>query len=227
MNNLSHVAFIMDGNGRWAKKKNKARIFGHEHGVKVIPDIVKYAQENKIPYLSFFAFSTENWNRSKQEVDFLLKLFSTFLTKKNVKKLNELNIKVKWIGFKDKMPSKLLEKIEMFEKETSANTSIQVNLFFNYSGIKDIDEAIKKIDFNSDKNNGIKQYLLTKDLPPIDLLIRTSGEERISNFALYDLAYSEIIFEKTLWPDYTKEVFSNNINQYNNRNRRFGKIDNE
>lgn len=226
-NQLLHVSFIMDGNGRWAKKQNKPRIFGHSKGMNVIPEIVECAIENRIKFISFFAFSTENWDRSKKEVDFLLNLFFKFFTKKNLKKVNDKNIKLKWIGFIDKMPSKILKKISEFEQATRNNDGIQVNLFFNYSGTKDINKAIEFISKNNIKTDNIKEYLLTKDLPPIDLLIRTSGEERISNFTLYDLAYSEIIFEKTLWPDYSKYIFLENINEYNKRNRRFGKIENE
>lgn len=225
MNKLEHIAFIMDGNGRWAKKRNKPRIYGHNEGAKRIPEIVKVAKEFNIPHISFFAFSTENWNRSKEEVNFLLKLFTTSLTKTNLKKINKENVKVKWIGFYENLPNKLIDKINVFELGTQNNTSIQVNLFFNYSGIKDLNEALKKIK-NENNVENIKNFLLTKNLPPIDLLIRTSGEQRISNFALYDLAYSEIIFEKTLWPDYSKKIFLDNINEYNTRDRRFGKIKN-
>lgn len=225
MNQLNHVALIMDGNGRWAKQQNKARIYGHLKGIEVIPNIVETAIEQKIKHISFFAFSTENWDRSKKEVNFLLDLFFNFLTKKNLNTIIQKGIKVKWIGFLDKMPKKLLKKIYEFELLTKNCNKIQVNLFFNYSGTKDIDEAIKKVYFNNTTN--VKELLLTKDLPPIDLLIRTSGEKRISNFALYDLAYSEMIFEKTFWPSYTKQIFLSNISEYNNRSRRFGKIENE
>lgn len=227
MNNLKHIAFIMDGNGRWAKARGLQRINGHLEGVKVIPKIVEAAMEEKIKYISFFAFSTENWNRSKHEVDFLLNLLMKNLTKKNLSKIAEKNISVKWIGFKDKMPKKIIEKINLFESLNKPNATIQVNLFFNYSGTKDLDNALKMFEKDDQKKYDIKKYLLTSSLPPIDLLVRTSGEERISNFALYDLSYAEIIFEPTYWPDYNKNVFSNNINIYKKRNRRFGKIDKE
>lgn len=219
-----HVALIMDGNGRWAKKQGKPRIYGHSKGIKVIPEIVQKAKELNIDYISFFAFSTENWNRETKEVQYLFNLFSNFLKGKNLKKIIEMDIRVKWIGFEEKMPKNILDKIYLFEKETKKCNSIQVNLFFNYSGVKDIEEANKKSIVN--KKN-IKSNLLTSNLPPIDLLIRTSGEKRISNFALYDLAYSEIIFENTLWPDYKKEIFENNIFEYSKRERRFGMIKNE
>lgn len=226
-NSLNHVAFIMDGNGRWAKSQNKSRTYGHKKGVEVIQTVVRQATSLKIPFISFFAFSTENWNRPLYEVKFLLKLLNGYLTKKTINTLIKDNIKVKWIGFEDNMSKNIVKKIRYIEKSTENMTGITVCIFFNYGGTQDIENAIKLMLKNENKKdiNNIKNYLLTKDLPPIDLLIRTSGEKRISNFALYDIAYSEIIFEPTLWPAYTKEIFLDNINEYNNRNRRFGKVD--
>lgn len=226
-NNLTHVAIIMDGNGRWAKKQNKERIYGHKEGIKVIPEIVDEAITHNIAHISFFAFSTENWQRSKKEIDFLLKLLNNFLIKKYLDKVIKKNIKLKWIGFEDNLDKKLISKLKKFENETINNNAIQVNFFFNYSGIKDLNEALKKYHLLNDNNLDIKKYLKTCDLPPVDLLIRTSGEKRISNFCLYDLAYSEIIFEQSYWPEYTKKIFNDNINEYNTRSRRFGKIENE
>ncbi|MDE5553248.1 MAG: di-trans,poly-cis-decaprenylcistransferase [Malacoplasma sp.] len=224
---LNHVAFIMDGNGRWAKQRNKQRTYGHMKGVKIIQTIVKEAIGLKIPFVSFFAFSTENWNRPIAEVNFLLKLLNGYLTKKTINSLIKNNVRVRWIGFEENISKNLVKKIKNIEMATEKMTGINVCIFFNYGGIQDIENALKLMLKNNQQNDlkNIKQYLLTKDLPPIDLLIRTSGEKRISNFALYDLAYTEIIFEPTLWPDYTKNVFLNNINEYNNRNRRFGNLD--
>lgn len=226
---LSHIAFIMDGNGRWATKRKKERTFGHINGIKVIPEIVKTAIKNDIKYISFFAFSIENWNRPKNEVSFLFKLAFKYLSKKYLKKLNDLKIKFKWIGFEENISKKMLNMIKFFEKETEQNDSICVNIFFNYSGKLDIENSIKIAikDINKYNDINVKDYLLTKDLPEIDLLIRTGGEERISNFTLYDLAYSEIIFEKTLWPDYSSDIFLDNIDNYYSRNRRFGEIKSE
>lgn len=224
---LNHVAFIMDGNGRWAKLRNKKRTYGHMKGAEIIKTVVQEAMNLKIPFISFFAFSTENWSRPTAEVNFLLKLLNGYLTKKTINSLIENNVKVKWIGFEKNISKSLIKKIKNVEKSTENLTGITACIFFNYGGTQDIENALDLMTKNKGKKNikNIKKYLLTKDLPPIDLLIRTSGEKRISNFALYDLAYSEIIFEPTLWPDYTKKIFLSNINEYNNRNRRFGNLD--
>lgn len=225
MSFLSHVAIIMDGNGRWAKKQNKSRSFGHIAGVKVISEIISAANENKIKHLSLFAFSTENWNRPKEEIKTLIDLFFKNFSLKNIKKLNQNNIKMRWIGLTDNLNLKILQSINKVEKETKNNNGLNVNIFFNYSGISDIENAFILAKKDNFKHTSIKNYMLTKDLPPVDLLIRTSGEKRISNFMLYDIAYAEIIFEDTLWPDYNKTLFSNNLEEYNRRTRRFGGID--
>lgn len=225
-NSLNHIAFIMDGNGRWAKKRNKKRIFGHAQGVKVIPDIIKECINQKIKFVSFFAFSVENWNRPKEEVNFLLSLITKYATKKIINDLNKIDAKVNWIGFEDKLDKKTLDAIKLIVDNTKENKNIIVNIFFNYSGTKDLNNAINlAIKDKENLKEDIKKYLLTSNLPPIDLLIRTGGEYRISNFSLYDLAYSEIIIENTMWPDYNKELLKTNINEYNNRHRRFGKIE--
>ncbi|WPL39554.1 polyprenyl diphosphate synthase [Malacoplasma iowae] len=225
-NSLNHIAFIMDGNGRWAKKRNKKRIFGHAQGVKVIPDIIKECINQKIKFVSFFAFSVENWNRPKEEVNFLLSLITKYATKKIINDLNKIDSKVNWIGFEDKLDKKTLDAIKLIVDNTKENKNIIVNIFFNYSGTKDLNNAINlAIKDKENLKEDIKKYLLTSNLPPIDLLIRTGGEYRISNFSLYDLAYSEIIIENTMWPDYNKELLKTNINEYNNRHRRFGKIE--
>lgn len=225
-NSLNHIAFIMDGNGRWAKKRNKKRIFGHAQGVKVIPDIIKECINQKIKFVSFFAFSVENWNRPKEEVNFLLSLITKYATKKIINDLNKIDAKVNWIGFEDKLDKKTLDAIKLIVDNTKENKNIIVNIFFNYSGTKDLNNAINlAIKDKENLKEDIKKYLLTSNLPPIDLLIRTGGEYRISNFSLYDLAYSEIIIENRMWPDYNKELLKTNINEYNNRHRRFGKIE--
>ena len=225
-NSLNHIAFIMDGNGRWAKKRNKKRIFGHAQGVKVIPEIIKECINQNIEFVSFFAFSVENWNRPKEEVSFLMSLITKYATKKIVNDLNKMNAKVNWIGFGENLDKKILDAIKYVVNNTKQNNGINVNIFFNYSGTKDLNNAIKLVSNKKESEDiNIKNYLLTSKLPPIDLLVRTGGEYRISNFALYDLAYSEIIIENIMWPDYNKQLLKNNINEYNNRHRRFGKIE--
>lgn len=225
-NKLNHIAFIMDGNGRWANKRNKKRIFGHAQGVKVIPQIIIECIHQNIKFVSFFAFSVENWNRPIEEVNFLMSLITKYATKKIINDSNKLNIKINWIGFEDNLDKKIIKSIKYVTDSTKENNGVNVNIFFNYSGIKDLNNALDKFLKDGDKRDKeIKNYLLTKNLPPIDLLIRTGGEYRISNFALYDLAYSEIIIENTMWPDYDKQLLKNNINEYNNRHRRFGKIE--
>lgn len=225
-NSLNHIAFIMDGNGRWAKKRNKKRTFGHAQGVKVIPEIIKECINQNIEFVSFFAFGVENWNRPKEEVNFLMSLITKYATKKIVNDLNKMNAKINWIGFSENLDKKVLEAIKYVVNNTKQNNGINVNIFFNYSGTKDLNNAIKLVLNKKDSEDiNIKNYLLTSKLPPIDLLVRTGGEYRISNFALYDLAYSEIIIENTMWPDYNKQLLKNNINEYNNRHRRFGKIE--
>ncbi len=209
-----NVAIIMDGNGRWAKAKNKPRTFGHDQGLKTLQDLVKGIINKKVPidWLSVFAFSTENWNRPKTEVNFLMKLFEKSLNDKLIENLNKQNIKFIWTGFKDKLSSSLLKKISKVCKDTSKNKGLKLNVVFNYSGLKDIEQQSKT------------KRLISEKVPPVDLLIRTSGEKRISNFLLYQLAYSEIIFEKTLWPDYSINILKKNIIEYKKRNRRFGRI---
>ncbi|MDE6429101.1 MAG: di-trans,poly-cis-decaprenylcistransferase [Malacoplasma sp.] len=223
---LNHIAFIMDGNGRWAKQQNKPRVFGHAEGVKNILPIIEYCIKKEISQVSFFAFSIENWNRSKSEVNFLMKLFSKYLTKKTILKMEELGIVGKWIGFENNLDNKMIQKIKKIEEISNnfLNKKIQAIIFFNYSGIQEIINAIEKalIENPNNKINPIN-FLLTSQLLPIDLLVRTSGEQRISNFCLYNLAYSEIIFEKTYWPDYDIKILEKNINEYYLRDRRFGK----
>lgn len=221
---INHISFIMDGNGRWAKKRNKQRIFGHAEGVKRIPEIVEYCIDKKIKNVSFFAFSTENWSRSKKEVNFLLNLLSKNLTIKILKKINEKDIRIFWIGFEKNIPSKIIKKINEFVESTKNNKTINVYFYFNYGFIDDLEQAKEKIlKSNDSMKRSFKSYLLTANVPNIDLLIRTSGEMRISNFSLYELSYSEIIFEKTNWPDYKINILDENIKEFYERERRYGK----
>lgn len=223
MNTINHISFIMDGNGRWAKERNKSRIYGHSEGVKRIPEIVKYCINEKINNVSFFAFSTENWNRSKSEVSFLMKLLNKNLTNKLLNDINNIGARVYWIGFEKNIPKKILEKILYFQNETKKNNKINVYFYFNYGFIDDLENAKNLIKNSKNKDIPFKSFLKTSIVPDIDLLIRTSGECRISNFSLYELAYSEIIFEKTYWPDYFTNVLKENIEEFKRRERRYGK----
>ena len=223
MNIINHISFIMDGNGRWAKQKNKSRIHGHAEGIKRIPEIVNYCVEKEIKNVSFFAFSTENWNRSKSETTFLLNLLNKNLTKKLLKKINEIGARIYWIGFEKNIPKKILDKIFYFIEETKNNEKINIYFYFNYGFLDDLENAKNEIINSNNKNLSFKNFLKTSIVPNIDLLIRTSGESRISNFSLYELAYSEIIFEKTYWPDYYTNVLDKNIEEFKKRERRYGK----
>lgn len=219
-----HIAIIMDGNGRWAKAQKKPRTFGHKHGTINISRITKKANELNVKYLSLFAFSCENWDRPTKEVDFLIKLLNKQLQdKKLIERLNKGNIKFNWIGFKDKMPSETYKIIKFLMDQTKKNSGLTLTIAFNYGGMQDIIQAAKKIENKSKVNpNDFLRLLLTKDIPFVDLLIRTGNEKRISNFLIYQSAYAEIIFEPKMWPEYLEEQFVQNIEEYNQRQRRFG-----
>lgn len=226
-----HVAIIMDGNGRWAKKQGKPRVFGHRNGVKSVQEIVEAAAEMGINTLTLYTFSTENWNRPKQEVDVLMKLLVRSL-KKELKTLIKNNIKLQTIGKIDQLPKKVVnELVEVIEK-TKNNTRLTLNLALNYGAREEIVNAIKNISkkvVNNDLSiaeideNIINNHLYTVTLPDVDFLIRTSGEKRISNFLLWQIAYAEFYFTDVLWPDFRKEQFFQAINEYQQRERRFGK----
>lgn len=212
-----HVAIILDGNGRWAKQQNKPRTFGHNHGTKTLITLVqKWAKDNcNVNHLSLFCFSTENSSRPKQEVKFLHELFfKTITNKKVIDFLIKNKIKFNWIGFKNNISVQTLKAIKDLEQRTN-KFKLNLNIFFNYGGIQDINQAAKQKNFS--------KSLLTSKLPDIDLLIRTSGEKRISNFTLMLLSYSELLFEDKFWPDYTYQDFKKNIAEFKLRKRRFGK----
>ncbi len=229
----NHIAFIMDGNGRWAKKRAKPRTFGHSAGVKRIFEIIKAAIDHEIKYVSFFAFSTENWNRPEDEIDFLMTEYQKNIidrkTNKNINWYIEHGVKFRWIGFENNLDPKILDSIRKIELATKDNDIIQVNICFNYGAQQEIISACQKLINNNMEINNInfQKCLLTYDSPNVDLLIRTSGEQRISNFLLWQIAYAEIIFEKIYWPDYSKSVFKNNLLEYNSRDRRFGGLNND
>lgn len=221
--NLKHVAVIMDGNGRWAKAKGKNRTYGHAEGAKRIKDILSFCKKDNIKYLTLFAFSCENFNRPISEVMFLFQLLAKYLTKENANKFNEQKVRFHWIGFSANLPKQLVTKLRKFEEITSENDDFHLTIAFNYGGIQDLEQAAK----NTCEYKSIKEKLMTNFLPPVDLLIRTGNEKRISNFLLYDLAYAEIIFEEVMWPEYNETTWNKNISEFNNRKRRFGAIKDE
>lgn len=231
LNNIpKHVAIIMDGNGRWAKQQGKMRIFGHTNGVKAVRKSVAYARQIGIQSLTLYAFSSENWNRPEQEVSALMTLFMQALDGE-VKKLHKNNIRLKILGDVSKFSEKLQEKIRQAEKLTENNTALILNIAANYGGCWDIVQAAKQL--AADVQDGIlavdqidaqlfQQKLVTADQAPVDLLIRTSGEQRISNFLLWQIAYAELFFSDVLWPDFDESEFNRAVLAYQQRERRFG-----
>jgi len=225
-----HIAIIMDGNGRWAKKRNLPRIFGHREGAKSVREITTACAELGVKYLTLYAFSTENWKRPENEIKFLFNLLDDYLVKER-KTLIKNNIKFRVIGDIKKLPSNIIKKIVYNERITKNNTGLNLILALNYGARSEIINAVNKI-ANDVKSGKIKKnkiteelfnnYLYTKGIPDPDLLIRTSGEMRVSNFLLWQIAYSEIYVTKTLWPDFRKKELLKAINEFNKRERRFG-----
>lgn len=227
-----HIAVIMDGNGRWAKKKGNQRIFGHKNGVKAVRDSVEGAAELGIQFLTLYAFSTENWNRPKQEVDALMSLLIATINSET-DTLIKNNVRLLTIGNIDGLPKKVSENLNELINRTSQNTGLSLVLALNYSARWEIVNAVKEIikennnssiDINSIDNEFFEGFLNTKNIPDPDLLIRTSGEYRISNFLIWQIAYSELYFTETLWPDFRRENLYEAIIDYQKRERRFGKI---
>tara|TARA_B100000161_G_scaffold177614_1_gene127737 strand:+ start:939 stop:1613 length:675 start_codon:yes stop_codon:yes gene_type:complete len=224
MNPIKHVAIIMDGNGRWGKSKGKSRNFGHKEGLKTVEKIIKETLKNKIKYLTLYAFSTENWKRPKNEINYLFSLLNDFLSKK-IKELHEEKIRFYVIGRK-KFNKKLNRLLNHSEKLTSKNKRLQINLALNYGSKSEIIRAInfikkKKLGIN-EKN--VSQNLYTANIPDPDILIRTGNRKRLSNFLLWQLAYSEIFFEKKLWPDFNEKDYNKILNLFKKIKRNFGKI---
>tara|TARA_Y100000591_G_scaffold333175_1_gene374331 strand:- start:4859 stop:5533 length:675 start_codon:yes stop_codon:yes gene_type:complete len=224
MNPLNHVAIIMDGNGRWGLKHKNSRNAGHKAGLITVEKIIEETIKNKIRFLTLFAFSTENWKRPKKEVNYLFNLLENFLLNK-IKELNNKNIKLKIIGFK-KFSKKLNQLLNISEKKTSRNTKLQINLALNYGSRFELLHAIKGLSRKKEKINiqNIEKNLLTKNIPDPDLLIRTGNTRRLSNFLLWQLAYSEIYFDKKLWPDFNKKDYSKIIKKFKNTKRNYGNI---
>ena len=226
-----HIAIIMDGNGRWAKKKGLLRVSGHEKGTKTVKNIVEAASELKVEYLTLFAFSSENWNRPKREVDMLMNLLVTTL-KKEIKTFQDNKIKLTSIGDITKLPEKAQDELQYVKDATKKNDQGTLILALSYGSRDELiyafKQIIKKVEektINPDDIdvNCINRHLFTADYPDVDLLIRTSGEQRISNFLLWQIAYAELYFSPKLWPDFNKEDFSEAIYNYQKRERRFGK----
>ena len=224
MNPLNHVAIIMDGNGRWGLKNKDSRNEGHKAGLKTVEKIIKETINQKIKYLTLFAFSTENWNRPKKEINYLFNLLENFLLNK-IDDLNKQNIKLNIIGVKN-FSKKLNKLLNSSEKKTAHNTILQINLALNYGSKFEILNAIKKINKNKDKINekNLSKYLETKNIPDPELLIRTGNTQRLSNFLLWQLAYAEIFFEKKLWPDFNEKDYVKIIKKFKKIKRNFGKI---
>ena len=224
MNPVKHVAIIMDGNGRWGLKKQKSRNYGHRAGLNTVEKIIKSSLKNKIKFLTLYAFSTENWKRPKKEINFLLNLLENFLKNKIVK-LNEQNIRLSIIG-KKKFSKKLNKLLIYSEKKTSKNNKLQINLALNYGSKSELVESFKKINAKKNKINekNISLNLFTKNIPDPDILIRTGNTHRLSNFLLWQLAYSEIFFEKKLWPDFNENDYNKILRKFKLIKRNYGNI---
>ncbi len=229
-----HVAIILDGNGRWAKKNHKFRAQGHVHGAFNLRDVAKYANEIGVKYLTVYCFSTENWKRPEKEVNFLMKMPPRYFEKYWNQIVINSNIRYKVIGRRDRIPAKLLETIERLEDATKNKTGMVLTLCVDYGSQDEIVSAIKniailykenKINLDDITPNLVDDNLFTKGYPKLDLLIRTSGECRISNYLLWQLAYSELYFTDTFFPDFTPDKFKEALIDFQNRNRRFGGLD--
>ena len=224
MNPLKHVAIIMDGNGRWGLRYKNSRNAGHKAGLSTVEKIIKETIKNKIKFLTLYAFSTENWRRPKREINYLFKLLENFLTDK-IEDLNKQNVRLKIIGIKSFSP-KLNKLLDISEKKTFKNNKLQINLALNYGSKSELVNACKALVENKDKINEVNltKYLQTEGIPDPDLLIRTGNTKRLSNFLLWQLAYSEIFFEKKLWPDFNEKDYNKVIKNFKKIKRNFGKI---
>jgi undecaprenyl diphosphate synthase len=224
MNLLNHVAIIMDGNGRWGLKNKNSRNAGHKKGLETVEKIIKESVKQKIKYLTLFAFSTENWKRPKKEITYLLNLLENFLINK-IEDLNKQNIRLKIIGVKN-FSKKLNSLLILSEKKTFKNTRIQINLALNYGSKFELLNAFKKLKKNNEKisEKNLIKYLQTQDIPDPEILIRTGNTKRLSNFLLWQLAYTEIFFEKKLWPEFHEKDYIKIIKSYKKIKRNFGSI---
>ncbi|MCP3900479.1 MAG: isoprenyl transferase [Desulfobacteraceae bacterium] len=227
-----HVAIIMDGNGRWAKKKLLNRVLGHEKGAETVREVVTVCRELEIKVLTLYAFSTENWSRPEKEVNTLMKLLRKFIQSEK-DELHKKNIRLNVIGQKERLPQDVQNELDLAIEKTKDNTKMILNLALSYGAREEITQAVRQIadgakqgeivpeDINEEM---FSKYLYTSGIPDPDLLIRTSGEMRVSNFLLWQIAYSELFITKTLWPDFNRDEFINILRDYQKRDRRFGKV---
>ena len=225
-----HISFIMDGNGRWAKKRLMPRTFGHKNGCEAIIKVLRACREFNINYVSLYAFSTENWKRDKEEVSYLMELIDEYFTRYQ-NKFDEHNVKVIVSGFKENLPEKVRKTIEKVENATKNKTGQVLNICFNYGSQKELVMATKaiakdvlegKINIDDINEDTISNNLFTREMPPVDLMVRSSGEQRISNFLLYQIAYAELYFTKVHWPDFDKDIVYECLKEFESRQRRFG-----
>ena len=221
MNKLNHVAFIMDGNGRWGQKRNKGRNFGHINGVKTVKRVVESSVKLKIPVITFYVFSTENWKRPKGEINFLFNLIMNYF-RKELNNVVKNKIKINIVGKINNLPKKIQFILREVIRLTKNNKKIIVNLAINYGSREEIRNAAKKVTLKTTKN--LENYLYTKDIPNPDILIRTGGYKRLSNFMLWQLAYTELYFLDKLWPDFNEKDFKKIIKNFKKVKRNFGSI---
>ncbi len=231
INKLEHVAVIMDGNGRWAAKRGLPRNVGHKKGAEVVIEVAKAAKELGVKFLTLYAFSTENWKRSREEVDGLMNLLREYLTK-DFQELKENDVRIRFIGERRMLAADIVEKIEELERSTANNKSLGLQVALSYGSRQEIIHAVKEIaakvksgdmSLKDIDEQSFSANLYTAGVPDPDLVIRTSGEQRISNYLLWQIAYAEFFFTKTLWPDFTKTELQEIIESYQTRERRYGK----
>ncbi len=224
----THIGIIMDGNGRWAKSKNLLRTKGHLEGLKRAKEIAKAASDIGLKYLTFYVFSTENWKRTAEEVGFLMDLIHSYLLKEfDFCKYN--NVRVRMLGDRTRLPEKVRNDIDQIEKDTENLTGLTICLAINYGGRDELIRGVKKLIDNNSKSTDITEESISKsfdvpELPDVDLIIRTGGEKRLSNFLMWHAAYAELLFSDTLWPNYYKEEFFQDILEFQKRTRRFGAV---
>ena len=226
MNELNHIAIIMDGNGRWGLKKKGSRNYGHLQGLKTVRTVIKLSISRKIPFLTLYPFSTENWSRPESEINFLFDLIRKSL-KKEIKEIIKRGIKINIIGKKTGLPQDIKRTIKIIEKKTLHNKVITLNLALNYGSKEEIINACKTLSKTNEKEinvNNFREKLYTRDMPDPEILIRTGGAKRLSNFLLWQLAYTEIFFVDKLWPDFNEKDFKKILNKFYNIERKFGKI---
>ena len=226
MNSLDHVAIIMDGNGRWGLKKKKSRNYGHLKGIKAVETVIKSSLVRKIQYLTLYTFSTENWRRPDKEVNFLFDLIRKSL-KKKIKKIINQGIRVNIIGERKRLPKDIIKIVKLIENKTKKNKKITLNLALNYGSKQEIVDACRNLISKKQKKINVRNFekeLYTRDIPDPEILIRTGGTKRLSNFLLWQLAYTEIFFVDKLWPDFNESDFNNIIKKFFSIKRNFGRV---